>query len=85
MNAMNFVFVPNGLTEDDLETYFDHLYRAFYSRPDVLWGLGKLLAREPRYVARLASSAGVYLRSKFSAGRYVIGRLPARYRSAPAA
>ncbi len=81
MNAMNFVFIPRGLSEDVLETYFDHLYRTFYSRPDVLWGLARLLAREPKYIKRLAASSLVYLRSKFNAGRYNIGRLPARYRA----
>jgi radical SAM superfamily enzyme YgiQ (UPF0313 family) len=82
MNAMNFMFIPNGLNEDILESYFDHLYRAFYSRPDVLWGLAKLLAQEPRYLRRLASSARVYLRSKFNAGHRLIGHLPRRYRVA---
>jgi radical SAM superfamily enzyme YgiQ (UPF0313 family) len=86
MNAMNFMFVPSGLSEEILETYFDHLYRLFYSRPDVLWGLLRLLLREPRYVKRLGASAAVYLRGKFAAGRYRIGRLPRRYRPAyPAA
>ena len=32
MNAMNFVFIPNGLTEEILEEYFDRCYRA--STPD---------------------------------------------------
>lgn len=82
MNAMNFKFIPTGLSEDVLETYFDHLYRAFYSRPDILWGLAKLLAQEPKYVRRLASSSVVYLRSKFAVGRYLVGRLPRRYRVA---
>lgn len=86
MNAMNFMFIPSGLSEEILETYFDHLYRAFYTRPDVLWGLLRLLLQEPRYVKRLGASAAVYLRSKFAAGRYCIGRLPRRYRAAcPAA
>ena len=82
MNAMNFMFMPTGLTEDVLETYFDHFYRVFYSRPDVLWGLVRLLAQEPRYLKRLAVSAKVYLQSKFAAGRYLIGRVPKRHRSA---
>lgn len=81
MNAMNFMFIPNGLSEEILETYFDHLYRAFYSRPDVLWGLLGLMVREPKYLQRLGSAAVVYLRSKVAAGRYIIGRLPRRYRT----
>ena len=80
INVMNFVFIPNGLSEEILETYFDHLYRTFYRRPDILWGLARLLVQEPQYIKRLGASAVVYLRSKFAAGRYVIGRLPRRYR-----
>lgn len=82
MNAMNFVFVPQGLSVDVLETYFDHLYRTFYSRPDVLLSLARMLMREPRYMRRLATAAVVYVRTKFSEGRYLIGRLPQRYRAA---
>ncbi|TFH23171.1 MAG: radical SAM protein [Myxococcales bacterium] len=81
MNAMNFVFIPAGLSEDVLESYFDHMYRAFYSRPDVLWGLVRLMAQNPTFIRRFLSSAAVYLRGKFSAGRYRIGRLPRRYRA----
>ncbi len=82
MNAMNFIFLPNGLSEETLETYFDHLYRIFYSRPDVLWGLARLLVQEPKYLKRLGAAALVYFRGKFAAGRYLIGRLPRRYRVA---
>jgi radical SAM superfamily enzyme YgiQ (UPF0313 family) len=66
MNAMNFVFVPNGLSVDELEAAFDRCYRAFYSRPDVLWGLARLMAREPRFIGRMAASAGVYLRGRWA-------------------
>jgi len=76
MNAMNFVFIPNGLSEEILETYFDHCYRTFYRRPEVLWGLLRLLAGEPRFIKRLGASARVYVRTKFREGRYVIGRAP---------
>lgn len=80
MNAMNFVFIPKGLSEDVLERYFDHFYRVFYSRLDVLWSLARLLMEEPRFAQRLLASSVVYLRGKFAAGRYVIGRLPRAYR-----
>jgi anaerobic magnesium-protoporphyrin IX monomethyl ester cyclase len=82
MNAMNFVFMPTGLSVDILESYFDHLYNTFYSRGDVLWGLGRLLLQEPRFAMRLARSALVYLRSRFAAGRYRPGHLPRHYRDA---
>ncbi|MDX2171090.1 MAG: B12-binding domain-containing radical SAM protein, partial [Deltaproteobacteria bacterium] len=64
MNAMNFVFVPHGLSVAELEAAFDRCYRAFYSRPDVLWGLARLMVREPRFIGRMVSSAGVYLRER---------------------
>src|SRR5207245_10993617 len=55
MNAMNWVFVPHGLTAAVLERYFRRAYRAFYLRPDVLWGLARTLAGEPRYLRRLVT------------------------------
>jgi radical SAM superfamily enzyme YgiQ (UPF0313 family) len=55
MNAMNWVFVPHGLTAEVLERYFRRAYRTFYGRPDVLWGLVRTLAGEPRYLRRLAT------------------------------
>jgi len=55
MNAMNWVFVPHGLTPGTLEYYFRRAYRAFYSRPDVLWGLAKALGSEPRFLRRFAT------------------------------
>jgi len=83
MNAMNFVFTPNGLDKEILERYFDHFYRAFYGRPDVLWGLLRQLVQEPHFACQLLASSRVYLRSKFAAGRYLIGRLPRRWRYRP--
>jgi len=55
MNAMNWVFVPHGLTAETLERAFRLAYRTFYTRRDVLWGLAKTLAGEPRFLRRLAT------------------------------
>jgi anaerobic magnesium-protoporphyrin IX monomethyl ester cyclase len=55
MNAMNWVFVPHGLTTDVLERWFRRAYRTFYSRRDVLWGLARTLAGEPRFLRRVAT------------------------------
>jgi radical SAM superfamily enzyme YgiQ (UPF0313 family) len=55
MNAMNWVFVPNGLSPETLERAFRTAYRTFYTRRDVLWGLAKTLAGEPRFLRRLAT------------------------------
>jgi len=55
MNAMNWVFVPHGLTPVLLERAFRRAYTAFYGRPDVLWGLARTLAGEPRFLRRFAT------------------------------
>jgi anaerobic magnesium-protoporphyrin IX monomethyl ester cyclase len=55
MNAMNWVFVPRGLTAETLERWFRRAYTAFYTRPDVLWGLARTIAGEPRYLRRVAT------------------------------
>jgi anaerobic magnesium-protoporphyrin IX monomethyl ester cyclase len=61
MNAMNWVFVPRGLDVSTLDRYFRLAYRTFYSRPDVLWGLARTLAGEPRFLGRM----GTYVRVGF--------------------
>lgn len=80
MNAMNFVFIPEGLDEETLERYFERCYQSFYSRPDVLWGLARVMMREPRFAARLLSSARVYMLNQFRRGRYFGALLPRRLR-----
>ena len=65
MNAMNWVFVPTGLTPAILERYFRRAYRTFYSRPDVLWGLARALAEEPRFLRRVATYVRVGARDWF--------------------
>jgi len=85
MNAMNFVFIPNGLSDAILETYFHRLYSIFYSRGDVLRGIARMVAEEPRFLRQLGSSAWVYLKSQLPDRRFrhaVFGRRPA---SAPLA
>jgi radical SAM superfamily enzyme YgiQ (UPF0313 family) len=81
MNAMNFVFVPKGLSEEVLEIYFHRLYSVFYSRPEVLRGIVRMVVEEPRFLRQLGSSAWVYLRSRFPDRRFrraLFGRQPAQ-------
>lgn len=65
MNAMNFVFIPTGLDEPTLERYFHRMYRTFYTRPDVLVGLAKVVMEEPRFLARLGGYARPYVSEAF--------------------
>jgi len=69
MNAMNFIFLPHGLDEITLEDYFHRLYRGFYTRPDVLWGLARMMASEPSFLKRLVSSAPAYARGRLQTMR----------------
>jgi len=67
MNAMNWVFVPHGLTPETLEGWFRRAYKTFYSRPDVLWGLGRTLVGEPRFARRVATYVRVGVRDWLTA------------------
>jgi radical SAM superfamily enzyme YgiQ (UPF0313 family) len=75
MNAMNFVFIPNGLDEDTLETWFHRLYSTFYRRPDVLRGIAGMILEEPRFLRQLGSAAWVYLKSHLPDARFREGSL----------
>ena len=69
MNAMNFIFLPKGLDQVTLEDYFHRLYRGFYSRPDVLWGLARMMAGEPGFLRRLLAAAPAYARGRLQVMR----------------
>ena len=82
MNAMNFVFLPNGLDEETLETWFHSLYATFYSRPDVLRGIGRMILEEPRFLRQLGSAAWVHLKSQLPDRRFRRGSLGRTERAA---
>ncbi|HYC22559.1 MAG TPA: radical SAM protein [Candidatus Bathyarchaeia archaeon] len=65
MNAMNFVFVPRGLDVRTLELYFDRIYRSFYSRPDVLLGLARMVIEEPRFLRRIGGYSRTFFTERF--------------------
>jgi radical SAM superfamily enzyme YgiQ (UPF0313 family) len=85
MNAMNFVFVPNGLDVRTLERYFDRMYRTFYTRPDVLIGLAKLVMEEPRFLGRLRGYARPFLAGKLKKFSQFRRASSTRVEDAPAA
>lgn len=62
MNAMHWVFVPNGLAPAILEKHFRLAYRAFYTRGDVVWSLVRTIAGEPRFLGRVATYVRVGVR-----------------------
>jgi radical SAM superfamily enzyme YgiQ (UPF0313 family) len=50
MNCLNFVFVPHGLTRDQLEGLYNEFIRRFYRRSRIHWGYTKMLWRSPHSV-----------------------------------
>ena len=47
MNLLSVVFIPRGLTRDDLQSAQKELIRRFYFRPRIMFDYGKRLARNP--------------------------------------
>ena len=54
MNVVNTVFVPHGLTREDLEQARADLLRAFYMRPATLWRQATHVLAHPRLVPAMA-------------------------------
>jgi radical SAM superfamily enzyme YgiQ (UPF0313 family) len=47
------VFIPNGLSANEMEKYSKQAYRSFYFRPEILISYFVLLVRFPRNAVRL--------------------------------
>ncbi len=50
MNCMNFVFVPHGMTKQQLENLYDEFIRSFYHRTRIHWGYTKMLWKSPHSI-----------------------------------
>ncbi|MGC9327697.1 MAG: B12-binding domain-containing radical SAM protein, partial [Candidatus Hinthialibacter sp.] len=68
MNLLTPVFVPHGLTAEDLQYWQKKILRAFYFRPRTLMDYtGRVLRNpSPRYVKGLAGSAAALAKTVFS-------------------
>ncbi len=66
MNFMNVVFVPNGLTADDLRYYCKRMWREFYLRPRIIWAYIKRGMAHPRLLGELGRGAFALIRTVFS-------------------
>jgi anaerobic magnesium-protoporphyrin IX monomethyl ester cyclase len=47
MNCLNFVFIPAGMTKDQLEGLYDEFIRRFYHRSNITLGYAKMLWKSP--------------------------------------
>ncbi len=61
MDCMNFVFVPKGMTKDQLQTLFTQFYRAHYMRPKVLWDYFTMTWRSPHSWGRFARNLPAFM------------------------
>ena len=50
MNCMNFVFVPHGMTREQLEGLYNEFIRRFYRRTRIHWGYTKMIWRSPHSI-----------------------------------
>ncbi len=50
MNCLNFVFIPHGMTKDELEGLYNEFIRRFYRRSRIHWGYTTMLWKSPQSV-----------------------------------
>jgi radical SAM superfamily enzyme YgiQ (UPF0313 family) len=62
MNCMNFVFIPNGMTKEQLEGLYDEFIRRFYRRTRIHWGYTKMIWKSPHSVLDFLKNLPAILR-----------------------
>lgn len=62
MNALNFVFIPEGFTLGRLEERYREFYRRYYRRPRVLWNYTTMIWKSPHSWMRFIKNMGTFLR-----------------------
>lgn len=51
MNCVNFVFIPHGMTKDQLEGLYNEFISRFYRRSRIHWGYTAMLWKSPHSIA----------------------------------
>lgn len=62
MDCMHTVFVPHGMTAEELERLFLEFYKRYYTRPKTLWSFVSMLWKSPDSWKRFLANAGSFLR-----------------------
>lgn len=62
LDCMHFQFIPNGMTEAQLQQLFTEFYKRHFMRPKVLLGYVAMLWRSPDSWRRFAANLGSFLR-----------------------
>lgn len=50
MNCINTVFVPNGMTKEQIDDLYDEFIRRFYHRTRINWGYTKMIWKSPHSI-----------------------------------
>jgi anaerobic magnesium-protoporphyrin IX monomethyl ester cyclase len=71
MNLLTPVFIPSGLTADDIQFWQKKILRAFYFRPKTVFDYTRRVLRNPspRYIKGIVQSAGALAKTVFSKGK----------------
>ncbi len=62
MDCMNTVFVPHGMTAEQLERLFYKFHKRYYTRPKTLWNFVSMVWKSPDSWRRFLANAGSFLR-----------------------
>ena len=62
MNALNFVFVPEGFTKDRMEEHHREFYRRYFTRPQTLLNYTKMIWKSPDSWRRFWMNLPTFLR-----------------------
>lgn len=61
MNALNFVFVPQGFTLERIEERYREFYRRYFRRPHILWNYAGMIWKSPHSWMRFMKNLGTFL------------------------
>jgi radical SAM superfamily enzyme YgiQ (UPF0313 family) len=62
MNELDIVFVPKGLTKDDLRRYSKEMFRRFYLRPKIVLNYMKRIIENPKGFPNYAKGFSAFLK-----------------------
>jgi hypothetical protein len=65
MNLLNTVFIPHGLTREELEQYQREILRRFYLRPRIILGYLRRLVANPSMTRGVFLGARAFINSIF--------------------
>lgn len=64
MNCLNFVFIPQGFTREELEHYYDLFFKKFYGRPKMFFKYFSMLWESPESVYRFLKDLPSFLKAR---------------------